>query len=86
MQFWKKLSQIETRTHSKALNENVNFAKDTSLGYPASKLDGKVFYSDAPFLKDALHYKHMSLTPTISVVILGTSEKAFKEPRNGTKY
>jgi hypothetical protein len=29
MQFWKKLSQRETETHSKALNENVNFAKDT---------------------------------------------------------
>jgi tyrosine decarboxylase/aspartate 1-decarboxylase len=34
------------------LNANVNFAKDASLGYPASKLDGKVFY-DADFLKDA---------------------------------
>ena len=55
MQFWKKLSQEERKQRiQSALSENVNFAKDASLGYPASKLDGRVFYDDAPFLKDAL--------------------------------
>ena len=50
MQYWKKLSQ-EDRKHriQIALEENVNFSTDASLGYPASKLDGKVFSDDAPF-------------------------------------
>lgn len=80
MQFWKKLSQIERQERiQKALNENVNFAKDTSLGYPASKLDGKVFYSDAPFLKDAPTLQTYVANPNhIGCHTLGTSEKAFK--------
>lgn len=80
MQFWKKLSQIERQERiQKALDENVNFAKDTSLGYPASKLDGKVFYSDAPFLKDAPTLQTYVANPNhIGCHTLGTSEKAFK--------
>lgn len=80
MQFWKKLSQIERQERiQNALNENVNFAKDTSLGYPASKLDGKVFYSDAPFLKDAPTLQTYVANPNhIGCHTLGTSEKAFK--------
>ena len=54
MIYWKKLSQEERKNRiQKALDENVNFSKDASLGYPASQLDGKVFNDDAPFLKDA---------------------------------
>jgi|GEM_PF-3642141 len=54
MIYWKKLSQEERKNRiERALDENVNFSKDASLGYPASKLDGKVFYDDAPFLQDA---------------------------------
>ena len=50
MLHWKKLDQKERKERiQKALDENVNFSKDISLGYPASKLDGKVFYDDAPF-------------------------------------
>lgn len=80
MQFWKKLSQTERQERiQKALDENVNFAKDTSLGYPASKLDGKVFNSDAPFLKDAPTLQTYVANPNhIGCHTLGTSEKAFK--------
>ena len=54
MIYWKKLSKEERNNRvQKALDENVNFSKDASLGYPASQLDGKVFNDDAPFLKDA---------------------------------
>lgn len=80
MQFWKKLSQKERQERiQKALDENVNFAKDTSLGYPASKLDGKVFNSDASFLKDAPTLQTYVANPNhIGCHTLGTSEKAFK--------
>jgi tyrosine decarboxylase/aspartate 1-decarboxylase len=80
MQFWKKLSQKERQERiQNALNENVNFAHDASLGYPASKLDGKVFNSDAPFLKDAPTLQTYVANPNhIGCHTLGTSEKAFK--------
>lgn len=80
MQFWKKLSQKERQERiQKALDENVNFSYDTSLGYPASKLDGKVFNSDAPFLKDAPVLQTYVANPNhIGCHTLGTSEKAFK--------
>lgn len=76
---WKKLSQEERKERiEKALLENVNFANDASLGYPASKLDGKVFYSDAPFLKDAPTLKTYVANPNhIGCHTFGTSEKAF---------
>jgi len=80
MKFWKKLTQEERqdRIH-KALNENVNFITDVALGYPASKLDGKVFNSDATFLKDAPVLQTYVANPNhIGCHTLGTSEKAFK--------
>lgn len=44
MMYWKKYTPQEKMTRIKnALSENVNFSKDISLGFPASKLDGKVF-------------------------------------------
>jgi len=80
MLYWKKLSQEERKDRiQKALEENVNFSKDASLGYPASKLDGKVFYDDAPFLKDAPTLQTYVANPNhIGCHTLGTSEKAFK--------
>lgn len=80
MEFWKKLTQTERqRRIEAALLENVNFSKDASLGYPASKLDGKVFYDDAPFLKEAPTLKTYVANPNhIGCHTLGTSEKAFK--------
>jgi len=76
---WKKLSQTERQERiEKALEENVNFIHDASLGYPASKLDTKVFYSDAPFLKDAPTLKTYVANPNhIGCHTIGSSEKAF---------
>ena len=80
MKYWKKLTPQELHDKiEKALEENVDFTKDTSLGYPASKLDDKVFYSDAPFLKDAPTLKTYVANPNhIGCHTLGSSEKAFK--------
>ena len=80
MTSWKKLSNGERQERiQKALNENVNFSHDTSLGYPASKLDGKVFNSDAPFLKDAPILQTLVANPNhIGCHTFGDSEGAFK--------
>ncbi len=80
MIYWKKLSQDERKNRiQKALEENVNFSNDASLGYPASKLDGKVFNDDAPFLKDAPVLQTYVANPNhIGCHTLGTSEKAFR--------
>ena len=80
MLYWKKLDQKERKERiQNALAENVNFAKDISLGYPASKLDGRVFQDDAPFLKDAPTLQTFVANPNhIGCHTLGTSEKAFK--------
>lgn len=77
--YWKKLSKEERKNKiQNALTENVNFANDTSLGYPASKLDGKVFY-DADFLKDAPVLQTFVSNPNhIGCHTLGDSESAFK--------
>src|SRR6476620_7110911 len=76
---WKKLTQKERQQRiEKALEENVNFAHDASLGYPASKLDNKVFNSDAPFLKDAPTLQTYVANPNhIGCHTIGSSEKAF---------
>ncbi|WP_333695841.1 pyridoxal phosphate-dependent decarboxylase family protein [Flavobacterium sp.] len=80
MKFWKKLSKSEQISHiQEALAKNVNFSVDASLGYPASKLDGKVFYDDAPFLKDAPVLSTYVANPNhIGCHTTGTSELAFK--------
>ncbi|MFD2892122.1 pyridoxal-dependent decarboxylase [Flavobacterium chuncheonense] len=79
MQFWKKLKHEQLKHRiQQALLENVNFSKDASLGYPASKLDGKVFYDDAPFLKDAPTLQTYVANPNnIGCHTFGTSETAF---------
>lgn len=84
MYYWKKLTVQQRREHiAKALNEIVNFSDDISLGYPASKLDGKVFYDDAPFLKDAPTLQAFVANPNnIGCHTLGTSEKAFQGTQN----
>ena len=82
MKYWKKLTNNERKDRiEKALQDNVNFSKDTSLGYPASKLDSRVFNDDAPFLKDAPILQTYVANPNnIGCHTFGTSEKAF----NGT--
>ena len=79
MQFWKKRKDEELKNRiQQALFENVNFSKDISLGYPASKLDGKVFYDNAPFLKDAPTLQTYVANPNnIGCHTFGTSETAF---------
>ncbi|UCE93853.1 MAG: aspartate aminotransferase family protein, partial [Flavobacteriaceae bacterium] len=80
MKYWKKLPHQSLQSRiEQALKENVDFEKDTSLGYPASKLDDKVFYSDAPFLKDAPTLKTYVANPNhIGCHTYGSSESAFK--------
>jgi len=77
---WKKLSpaQIKERVFG-ALNENVNYYEENILGVPASHLDSKVFYQDAPFLQDAPFISTMVRNPNhIGCHTLGNSEHFFK--------
>ena len=78
--YWKKLSQAEQKKRiQEALNDNVNFSRDTSLGYPVSKLDGKVFADNVPFLADAPLLQTFVSNPNhIGCHTLGDSESAFK--------
>jgi tyrosine decarboxylase/aspartate 1-decarboxylase len=80
MQFWKKITPTERQIRiQKALGENVNFSHDASLGYPASKLDGKVFNEETQFLKDAPILQTYVANPNhIGCHTFGTSEKAFR--------
>ncbi len=80
MKYWKKLPHRSLQTRiEKALKENVDFENDISLGYPASKLDNKVFYSDASFLKDAPTLQTYVANPNhIGCHTYGSSESAFK--------
>ena len=80
MKYWKKLTHqnLQSRIES-ALKENVDFENDTSLGYPASKLDDKDFYKIALFLKDAPTLKTYVANPNhIGCHTFGSSESAFK--------
>lgn len=84
MLYWKKLSAGEQQQHiAEALKENVNFSTDASLGYPASKLDQRVFSTNAPFLKDAPLLQVFVANPNhIGCHTFGTSERAFKGTQN----
>ncbi len=79
MIYWKKRTREQLKTLvQKALEQNINFAQDISLGYPASKLDGKVFYDDAPFLKEAPTLQTFVANPNhIGCHTLGESENVF---------
>lgn len=78
MYYWKKLSQEARKKRIElALQNNINFTTDISLGYPASKLDDQVFY-DAPFLKDAPTLQTYVANPNnIGCHTFGDSESAF---------
>ena len=79
MRFWKKYSsnQLVTKIDT-ALQKNVDFSNDISLGYPASKLDGNVFYDTASFLKDAPLLRAFVANPNhIGCHTIGESEHAF---------
>lgn len=79
MKLWKKLSASDINKRiSKALKENINFKCDTTLGIPASNLDGEVFYDNAPFLKDAPMLRTFVHNPNhIGCHTLGESETFF---------
>ena len=80
MNFWKKLTHEERKARiEKALHDNVNFSKDASLGYPASKLDSRVFYDDAPFLKDAPTLQtYLGRCPSVAEMKALTKDTAIK--------
>jgi glutamate/tyrosine decarboxylase-like PLP-dependent enzyme len=79
MQYWKKLTPAQRQQRiDEVLQQNVNFPTDASLGYPASRLDSKVFYEEAPFLRDAPTIRTYVANPNnIGCHTLGTSEGAF---------
>lgn len=79
MKYWKKLSQQECSEYiDQALNENIDFKSRKSLGIPASKLDGKVFYDQASFLKDAPFLRSIVQNPNhIGCHTLSDSEVFF---------
>ena len=77
---WKKLSPeaIRERVFG-ALKENVNYYNENIIGVPASHLDDKVFYQDAPFLKNAPYLSTLIYNPNhIGCHTLGKSESFFK--------
>lgn len=76
---WDKLShkQIKKRVQQ-ALAKNLDFRREDILGLPGTFLDPEVFYSDAPFLKDAPYMQTMIANPNhIGCHTLGESEAAF---------
>ena len=80
MAIWikKNQEQIKERIFA-ALENNVNYFDENILGVPASHLDSKVFYQDAPFLKDAPYVSVMLHNPNhIGCHTLGNSESFFK--------
>ncbi len=76
---WKKLNSEEIKSRVfNALKKNVDFEKSDIIGIPASYLDPKVFYQDAPFLKDAPYLTAMIQNPNhIGCHTLGDSERFF---------
>ncbi|MBL4663631.1 MAG: aspartate aminotransferase family protein, partial [Flavobacteriaceae bacterium] len=52
--YWKKKNQEEIKSIVfKALEKNIDYMTQDTLGIPASYLDEKVFNQDASFVKDA---------------------------------
>ncbi|NVJ85284.1 MAG: aspartate aminotransferase family protein [Algoriphagus sp.] len=80
MKFWKKLTPEERLTRvQRALKENVDFSKDANLGYPASRLDEKVFANESLFLREMPVLNTYIANPNhIGCHTFGTSEYSFK--------
>ena len=80
MKKWKKLSQEEIKHRVfAALSENVDYYHQNILGVPASHLDDRVFYQNAPFLEDAPFLSTLIHNPNhIGCHTLGSSESFFK--------
>jgi tyrosine decarboxylase / aspartate 1-decarboxylase len=82
--FWKKKSQEEIKSVIfKALEKNINYAKQSVLGIPVSQLDEKVFNRDVFFLKVAPYLSTFIQNPNhIGCHTLGDSESFF----SGTQF
>lgn len=80
MKFWKKLTAEERLVRvNQALKDNVDFSKDASLGYPASRLDEKVFTNESLFLREMPVLSTYIANPNhIGCHTFGTSEFAFR--------
>ncbi|MGB0526112.1 MAG: pyridoxal phosphate-dependent decarboxylase family protein [Flammeovirgaceae bacterium] len=80
MKTWIRRSPEEIRqTIFDALKANVNYYKTNVLGIPASHLDNRVFYQEAPFLKDAPFLSTLIHNPNhIGCHTLGDSESFFE--------
>ncbi len=79
MKYWKRLTKEQQNKRIKeALKKTVDFENDISLGYPASKLDDKVFNTDVSFLKDSPLLQAFVKNPNnIGCHTFGKSEQAF---------
>lgn len=79
MKYWKKLSHADQEARiSEALRGNIDYHQSISLGIPASRLDDKVFYEGASFLKDAPLLRTYVQNPNhIGCHTLGDSELFF---------
>ncbi|GAA4843973.1 pyridoxal-dependent decarboxylase [Algivirga pacifica] len=80
MTYWKKRSQDEVASEIKsALQNNVDFANTPSLGYPASRLDEKVFTNENLYLGNMPVLQAYMANPNhIGCHTFGTSEYASK--------
>lgn len=76
---WPPMSRDSIRARVfDALDQNVDFRSNSILGVPASHLDEKVFYSNAPFLADAPFLSALVSNPNhIGCHTLGHSEPFF---------
>ena len=79
MKYWKRLTKEQQNKRIKeALKKTVDFESDISLGYPASKLDDKVFNTDVSFLKESPLLQAFVKNPNnIGCHTFGESEHAF---------
>lgn len=79
MYYWKRLSHDDQdRRISQALQQNIDYKHNVSLGIPASRLDSLVFYDQASFLKEAPLLRAIIQNPNhIGVHTLGESEQFF---------
>lgn len=80
MSLWKKLSHEEIKSRVfNALKQNVNYYDESVIGLPASHLDDRVFYQDAPMLSNAPFLSTLIHNPNhIGCHTLGESESFFK--------
>ncbi|MEO9802703.1 MAG: pyridoxal-dependent decarboxylase [Reichenbachiella sp.] len=76
---WEKYSRQKIRdVVFDAIGKNLNYRDSPPIGLPASYLDPRVFYSDAPFLADAPYMNTMVANPNhIGCHTLGDSEPVF---------